>query len=763
MIGPVKICGVCGRTYPDEAGVCPADETPLTEAASTGDLVGHVLDDRYKVEERLGAGGLGEVYRARHLKMGKAFAVKVLHGALSRDPAFVARFDREARALSKLEHPYCVACIDYGTSAAGPYIVMDLVEGTSLSHYTRGRGLPLGEALQIIGEMLAGLHHAHQVGIVHRDLKPDNVMLVKDPLTKGKRHPKILDFGIAKIRADAIGGPATSTLTQLGTVVGTPAYLAPEQAAGSGVDQRTDVYAAGIIAYELCCGRRPFDGPDKLELIRAQLLTPPPPPRDLRKALPEDLVAVVLKALAKRPKDRWQTADEFREALAGIKPLKPALAAERPPPRPGQENAEVTPTTSIDESAATAAAAGAPGVVSAPSAKAVAPPARPPGGTSPPPPPPLPLPRAATAPRAAEDDAAFRRTARGKPVKTPDPTGTATQEDDFRRDTMPEVGGPRAAAPAKGGGVARFLALAVLLAGVGGGAWYLFGGFPTLEPNRDDHEDGPNGRSGNDGVRGNDGARTGAPKKRDDTPAPATAAGRDSAAPESTLAGHTAAPDTAAPENAHTAAPPETAAPHADLRGGLVLSSYVPPDPLRDAVAAFERGAKGPGAKRISEYLYAHKDDAGGRLYAARAYLVAVWYGDGLKLVHQAVEADPDLTLDDDTLVALGLAFNGASLGDARKLMKDHVPDGARRARAMLVAAVIAPYANVRNALLAEAERSGLPPGPTAAAVRALAVAGDCGKRTAVLPAALEPADDPTAALLRRWLRLNKCLSAAAP
>ena len=704
----MKICATCGRTYPDETAKCAVDGGALTAAESTGGLVGQILDGRYAIEAPLGSGGLGEVYRARHLKMGKSFAVKLLHGALASDPAFIARFDREARALSKLEHPYCVAAIDYGTSAQGPYIVMDLVEGTPLAHYTRGHGLPLGEALQIVAEMLAGLEHAHGHGIVHRDLKPDNVMLVKDPLTKGKRHPKILDFGIAKIRAGVLKGAAASTLTQLGTLVGTPAYLAPEQAAGSGVDERTDLYACGVILYELACGRRPFENADKLELIRAQLLTPPPPPRDYRPGLPDALVKVILKALAKKPSERWQTAEKFREALLAAAALPAKLAAERPPPRAGAAQADVS-TTSVDEVSAIEDTDQAEEAV--------------PGG--------------------GRTAAAARVTTPGKPAA--------------RRPPAPPAGAAekrKAVAKSGGGGAGRAAMTLVGLAILGAvavGAWMLAHG-----------DGGGSGGAGSDSA-GADGDGDAEHAARDrfssekKTRPEGNGAARSAAPDGAKGARLTAAPpdDTGAPVTAAATAAPRTAA--SPLATAAPAGSWIPPEELRAAEASFRKYPNNGAATSMRKYLFAHKDDVEGRLFAARAFLVALWLGDGLDMVGQALKLSPALELDDDTLVALGHAFRGASTWKALSIIQKH--GGDRAARALLVAAVVVPFPDIRPPLLWQLKKMGVPSTPAAADLLAVAETSDCAKRNEALARAGTHRDDPAVPLALRWLAKNKCLA----
>jgi eukaryotic-like serine/threonine-protein kinase len=345
----LRHCTRCGKDYPADAAFCPEDGAPLAAAdpAEPGPKTGVILDERYELEELIGAGGLGEIYRARHLRMNRAFAVKLLQQNMVKRPDFIGRFEREARALSRLTHPCCVAVTDYGISEEhGPYIVMELVEGVPLSAYTRGQGLPLGEAVELIMGVLAGLDHAHKQGIVHRDIKPDNIMIVEQPLGPGQRMPKILDFGLAKIRA-GFNAPAGQTLTETGFIIGTPHYLPPERVTNpSADDPRSDLYAVGVILFELCCGRRPFEAAETPRVVEMHLSAAPPGPRELRPDLPLPLELAILRALQKQPQARFVSALEFRqaleqvsipEALAGLRPSDP-----RPASRPTAARAPAT-------------------------------------------------------------------------------------------------------------------------------------------------------------------------------------------------------------------------------------------------------------------------------------------------------------------------------------------------------------------------------------------------------------------------------------
>jgi len=264
---------------------------------------------RYRIERLLGEGGMGRVYVAVQPMIGSQVAIKILSDECARTPELLERFFAEARAVNLIRHEGIVNVLDMAMLPDGrPFIVMELIAGTTLGNALRSERLPLGGLVQVTCEVLSALAAAHAIGIVHRDLKPDNVLVT------GEGHAKVLDFGIAKLAPGLQHG--LSPRTQTGALLGTPHYMAPEQISGKGqVDARSDIYACGVMLYEAITGRRPFEGETLFDLMRAHLEQPPPSPRSLRPELPVAIEHVVLTAMAKRPEDRFQSATAMAQAL----------------------------------------------------------------------------------------------------------------------------------------------------------------------------------------------------------------------------------------------------------------------------------------------------------------------------------------------------------------------------------------------------------------------------------------------------------------
>jgi serine/threonine-protein kinase len=284
-------------------------------AIMTDERIGGLVDERYKVLEAMAAGSMGAVYKAERVPVGKLVAIKFLHAPFANDAEFLARFERETRVMSKLAHPNCVSVVDFGVWEGAPYLVMEYVSGTTLRALIDNGPLPIKRALALIRQIAAGLAHAHAQGVVHRDVKPANIMITEEIGTGD--HVRILDFGLARLRG-AVGRDAT----QSNVVVGTPNYMAPEQTVGGGlIDARTDIYAVGIVLFEMICGERPFQAEDTLALLGMHRAAPIPKLADRVASnvrLPRGLQEVVEKAMAKSPSDRYQSAIELAEAIDDI-------------------------------------------------------------------------------------------------------------------------------------------------------------------------------------------------------------------------------------------------------------------------------------------------------------------------------------------------------------------------------------------------------------------------------------------------------------
>jgi serine/threonine-protein kinase len=312
-----------------------ADNPP---GARSDDLVGRVLEGRYRVDARLGEGGLGVVYRATQTRLDRRVALKILHPEHARRPALRERFEREARSLGALNHPNIVDVIDFGIDGDAPYLVMELLEGRPLDAAIR-EGLDPERALGIGRAVVAAVAYAHSRGLVHRDLKPANVFLTR--AIDGGEAPRVLDFGLAKFLDEAPEGGAV--LTKTGAIMGTPAYMSPEQATGAKVDARADVYALGIVLFELVTGRRPFIGAPA-ELLRMHLLDELPTLASARPGLPfeADLEPILRRATAKSTSKRYADAGALLEALDAVLGARSSVAspAREPSKVPAQLRAE---------------------------------------------------------------------------------------------------------------------------------------------------------------------------------------------------------------------------------------------------------------------------------------------------------------------------------------------------------------------------------------------------------------------------------------
>ncbi len=307
------VCPTCQTRYPGDFNVCPQDATTLVGAAGeqlVDELVGQMLRDTYKILRVVGEGGMGRVYEARHVRIkNKRFAVKTLHPEFSRHAEVLARFAREAEASATIRSPHVMQVYDVDETPDGrPFMVGEFLEGRELADFlTDVRRLSVPLAVRVARQLCAGLGAAHELGIVHRDMKPENVFLTGD---LSSPVAKIIDFGISK-SGDAIG----SNLTKTGMIMGTPSFMAPEQARGDKVTHLCDVYATGAILYTMLTGQRPFDKPDATATLTAVLLEEPPRPRSLEPSIPEGLETIVQRAMAKEPADRFATLAELDHEL----------------------------------------------------------------------------------------------------------------------------------------------------------------------------------------------------------------------------------------------------------------------------------------------------------------------------------------------------------------------------------------------------------------------------------------------------------------
>jgi serine/threonine protein kinase/tetratricopeptide (TPR) repeat protein len=325
---PMLKCPQCGREFPSGARVCPDDGSTLradatvngdTSFAATPDpLAGVVLDDKYRLDERLGEGGMGAVYRATHLLIERPVAVKVLSQRLVTDESARERFRREARAAGRLQHTNAVAVTDFGETRDGlVYLVMELLEGKPLREVLAlDAPLDSARAVSLMMQISAAVEAAHEAGIIHRDLKPGNIFLVQRP--DSPHIVKVLDFGIAKLAGDGGEFNLVDTLTGTGVMIGTPRYMSPEQCDGAQLTPASDVYSLGVILYEMLTGQTPFNGGTPLSLALKHSSESPRPPRELVANIPPALEGVVLHALAKKPEERASDAGEFRRELFAV-------------------------------------------------------------------------------------------------------------------------------------------------------------------------------------------------------------------------------------------------------------------------------------------------------------------------------------------------------------------------------------------------------------------------------------------------------------
>jgi len=296
----------------------PQPGTTTHDIAALGRVMGH-----YRLVRLLGVGGMGQVFLAEHVVLGRLAAVKVLHPELSRQHEALARFFNEARASAQLRHPGLIDVFDFGWDSSGQaYIVMELVEGSSLRDLIERHSIPIPFAIAVIRQVAEAMQLAHAHGIVHRDLKPENLFLVPDPLVPMGCRVKVLDFGIAKLFGR---WSQNEVVTRTGNILGTPAYMAPEQCHGAGhVDERADIYSLGCILFEMLCGRPPFVSDGVGAIIASHLMERPPAPSLFNPDVPPEIDALVLSLLTKTAESRVASMAELVALIHGLSTGEPA-------------------------------------------------------------------------------------------------------------------------------------------------------------------------------------------------------------------------------------------------------------------------------------------------------------------------------------------------------------------------------------------------------------------------------------------------------
>ena len=370
----MKYCLTCNEKFDDSISFCPKDGEVLEEDPTS--VVGTVLDGQYQIESILGKGGMGAVYRARHILLGDRVAIKLLPPEMRSNTEWLRRFQREGQAARRFRHPNAVTVYDLRTSGDGTiYLVMEYVEGHTLDAELKKRGrFSPADALAVLDPIMSVLNAAHAMGVVHRDLKPENIMIGK-PGTGGQPVVKLLDLGIAKLR-EVAGAEKTGTtaLTIAGQMLGTPYYMSPEQWGelpddrNSEIDGRADIYSLGVVFYELIAGRRPFSGLTLSELRREHVSVVPKTLRELDASVPEGFSRAIARAIAKDRSERQGTADELeqelRNALAaeGIAPSATVFSprgAETPVATSESGSADRRPITAAERTAPTIVSEGA--------------------------------------------------------------------------------------------------------------------------------------------------------------------------------------------------------------------------------------------------------------------------------------------------------------------------------------------------------------------------------------------------------------------
>ncbi|MBA2504249.1 MAG: protein kinase [Pyrinomonadaceae bacterium] len=305
----MKICPTCERCYEDAETTCRVDAASLVSSRQGSCIIG----EKYRLDRRIGRGGMGAVYAGTHLELDRSVAIKLLLPDYITDANALERFRREARAAARLNHQNVADVYDYGLlTDGGAYIVMELIEGETLrEHMNKDCTLPFGEAASIARQVAEGIDAAHRNHIIHRDLKPSNIILMRDH--QNQLVAKVVDFGIAKLKEATVTGDGA--LTNTGMLIGTPRYMSPEQCGGQELDARSDIYTVGVLLYEMLGCRAPFDAPSATAIALKHIQELPAPLTNFRSDLPPALAAIVMQALEKDPAKRQQTAAELARQL----------------------------------------------------------------------------------------------------------------------------------------------------------------------------------------------------------------------------------------------------------------------------------------------------------------------------------------------------------------------------------------------------------------------------------------------------------------
>jgi len=346
----MKYCPSCHKTYPGDYNVCPADQTGLQSSHEF--QPGMIIRNKYEILERIGIGGMGAVYKGRHVTFNELCAIKIVNDSIAGDKNFLQRFQTEAVVTRKLRHPNAVRVEDFDYTDDGrPFIVMELVEGKNVGEVLQSEGpFAAPRAIRIAAEVAQALGAAHKLGFVHRDIKPGNIVLATSD--KEQEVAKVLDFGIAKLR-QAAGDATQSGVTMTGMVVGTPLYMSPEQfmgkKAGEEIDGRTDLYSLGVVLYQMVTARLPFEGETLYSIMMQHIQGNVRPPDELvpERNIPASLSRLILKSIDKSREARFQNAEEFIAALDEIAgemaggpmletPIQVRTEESPLPPRPSQ-------------------------------------------------------------------------------------------------------------------------------------------------------------------------------------------------------------------------------------------------------------------------------------------------------------------------------------------------------------------------------------------------------------------------------------------